>query len=80
MRQHGTVSNNHINLSYMNTTSNIDELSIIQSQSLKNLPDEIWVPIKGFENTYQISNYSRVKRLKTYFLQKSRGTCTQCFF
>lgn len=35
---------------------------VLYNHSLKNLPDEQWKPIEGFEN-YEISNYGRVKSL-----------------
>jgi hypothetical protein len=28
------------------------------------IPGEFWIPIKGFEDTYHISNYARIKALK----------------
>lgn len=33
---------------------------------LKNLPNEEWKDIKGYETLYQISNYSRIKSLEKY--------------
>ncbi|WP_080780578.1 NUMOD4 domain-containing protein [Chryseobacterium phocaeense] len=40
--------------------------NVLYNKSLKNLPDEEWKPIEGFEN-YEISNYGRVKRCKRWF-------------
>jgi hypothetical protein len=40
--------------------------NVLYNKSLKNLPDEKWKSIEGFEN-YEISNYGRVKRLKRRF-------------
>lgn len=57
----------------MKTTPKIDYLSIMQSTSLENLPFEIWRPIKGFDGVYSISNYSRVKRHKVFFVQNHRN-------
>jgi len=37
--------------------------TILSNLSLKDLPDEQWKPIEGFEN-YVISNYGRVKSLE----------------
>lgn len=34
--------------------------------TLKELPDEVWVPIKGFEDLYEISNYGRLKHLPRF--------------
>ncbi|MEY8761974.1 NUMOD4 domain-containing protein [Chryseobacterium tongliaoense] len=39
---------------------------VLYNKSLKNLPDEEWKPIDGFEN-YEISNYGRVKRCERLF-------------
>lgn len=36
----------------------------IMNFSLENLPDEIWVPLPGFEGKYAISNMGRIKRLR----------------
>lgn len=33
------------------------------NMSLKNLPDEMWKPIPGFEGLYEVSNKGRVKKL-----------------
>ncbi len=35
----------------------------IMNLSIKNLPNEIWVPLPGFEGKYAISNIGRIKRL-----------------
>ncbi|WP_027386491.1 NUMOD4 domain-containing protein [Chryseobacterium gregarium] len=35
----------------------------IMNLSIKNLPNEIWVPLPGFEGQYAISNIGRIKRL-----------------
>jgi hypothetical protein len=40
--------------------------NVLYNKSLKNLPDEKWKSIEGFEN-YEISNYGRVKRCKRWF-------------
>lgn len=39
------------------------EMNSVRWLSLKDLPNEIWKDIKGYENKYQISNYGRVKSL-----------------
>ena len=66
MRQHGTVSKIHINNGYMNSTTNVCNNSIAQNLSLKNLPNEIWKPVVGFEGFYEASNLGRIKRLKSF--------------
>lgn len=35
----------------------------VMNLSVKNLPDEIWAPLPGFEGKYAISNMGRIKRL-----------------
>jgi len=39
---------------------------LCQSVDLKDLPNEIWKPIEGYEDLYEISNYGRVKSLAKY--------------
>jgi len=34
------------------------------------MADEIFIPIKGFENTYEISNFGRVKSLIKNIIRK----------
>ena len=67
MFQHDTVSNNHINLSYMNTSTKIH-----QNFSLENLPNEIWADILNYKGKYQVSNLGRVKSLKRFRVIKDR--------
>lgn len=50
------------------------------------LPNEIWKPIKGFENLYEVSNLGRVKSIFTKFADKNGKIMTkkqtilkQCF-
>ncbi len=38
------------------------------------LPDEIWVEVKGYEGLYEISNMCRIKSLKKVFLSKNKTT------
>lgn len=40
--------------------------------NMKDLPDEEWKDIKGFEGLYQVSNYGRVKSLPKYKKPKNR--------
>jgi len=70
--QHLMVSNKHINLPYMNTTTNVSNNPITTNLSIENLPNEIWKPIKGYEGLYEISSLGRVKsfkRIKTRILK-----------
>jgi hypothetical protein len=48
----------------MNNTANVANIPIWQNISLEDLPNEIWIPIKGYEGMYQISTLGRVKSLK----------------
>lgn len=57
----------------MSTSVKIEDISIMQNTSIENLPNELWKPIMGFEENYEISNYSRVKRIKVVFIQKSKS-------
>lgn len=47
----------------MNTPANVNNIPHCDNLSLENLPNEIWKPIKGCEETYLISNFGRVKSL-----------------
>ena len=47
----------------MKTTSNVANIPIWQNLSLENLQGEIWKPIKGYEELYEVSNMGRVKSL-----------------
>lgn len=47
----------------MSTTSNVANIPIWQNKSLENLEGEIWKPIDGMNNLYQISSLGRVKSL-----------------
>ena len=53
----------------MNTFPKITDLSTIQSTSLEDFPNEIWIPIEGCVKRYSVSNYSRIKSHKFYFYQ-----------
>lgn len=37
--------------------------------------DEVWMPIKGFEGLYEISNFGRVKSLARTRITKAGGLC-----
>lgn len=37
------------------------------------MSEEIWKPIKGFENLYEVSSLGRVKRLSTQYVSKRSG-------
>lgn len=52
----------------MSTTANLTNISVREKKSTKN--NEIWIPIKGFEGFYEISNFCNVKRLA--FKRKTR--------
>lgn len=47
----------------MNTSANIVNIPNYKNLSLKNLPNEIWGDIYGYENSHKISSYGRVKSL-----------------
>ena len=57
----------------MNTFPKITDLSTIQSTSLEDFPNEIWIPIEGCVKRYSVSNYSRIKSHKFYFYQNHRN-------
>ena len=37
---------------------------MIPIDRIKDLPDEVWLPIEGYDNKYLVSNYGRIKSLK----------------
>lgn len=41
---------------------------LLFSTSLENLPDEEWKPIEGYEESYAISNYGRIKSLERSYI------------
>jgi hypothetical protein len=43
-----------------------------KENKIENLEGEYWIPIKGFEGKYEISNMARVKRLGYTNIQKNR--------
>jgi hypothetical protein len=45
---------------------------IVPNDDYNSLPDEIWKDIEGYENIYQISNFGRVKSLRTFKIIKQR--------
>ena len=73
MFQHNTVSNNHIKRTYMNTITNVNEITVWQNLSIKNLPNEIWKPINGF-SYYSVSNLGRIKAIERYLPSRWKGS------
>lgn len=47
----------------MSSSANVSNIPIYLSKSLENLPNEIWKPVVGYENLYQVSSYGRIKSL-----------------
>lgn len=47
----------------MNTTANVANIPVWQNLLLENLQNEVWKPISGFEDSYHVSNFGRVKSL-----------------
>lgn len=50
-------------------------MEIWENQSLESLPNEFWKPIKGYEQSYEISSLGRVKSLKRTTKTKVIKTC-----
>lgn len=61
----------------MKTTANVANIPFWQNLSLENLPNEIWKPVKSFENFYEVSNYSRVKSCQRIVLRKFKHRSTE---
>lgn len=66
-----TVFNNHINLTYMSTSTNVANIPVWQNLSLENLPNEIWKPVVGYNGYYDISSLGRVKSLSRKVCNRS---------
>lgn len=47
----------------MSNTANVSNIPLYLSQSLENLPNEIWKPVVDFEGFYEVSNHGRIKSL-----------------
>jgi hypothetical protein len=47
-------------------------MSYYKNLSIKDLSNEIWLPINGWEDVYEVSNYSRVKSLSREILSISK--------
>lgn len=57
----------------MKTSTKLANIPVWQNLSLKDLNGEKWVPIKGFEHLYHISNYGRIKSLKKQYRNGTGG-------
>ena len=55
----------------MKTIANVANNPIWQNQSIENLQNEVWKPVKGFEGFYEVSNLGQVKTVERTILRKT---------